>query len=99
MKDITGICSSSSIRIIVRTPKSISTITTEPNKVVAPIHNRTPVILPRNAEETWLNPDITGSEQLLSLLIPFPDSNMETYLVSPAINNPRNDMPDLIKRL
>lgn len=79
--------------------KTYTIITTEPNKLVAPIHNRMPVILPRNTEETWLNPDITEPEQLLSLLSPFPDSDMETYPVSPAINNPRNDTPDVIKPL
>jgi putative SOS response-associated peptidase YedK len=47
-------------------------ITTEPNDVVAPIHNRMPVVLAREDEDVWLNPDETESEALLPILRPLP---------------------------
>jgi putative SOS response-associated peptidase YedK len=45
-------------------------ITTTPTKVVAPIHDRMPVILAHEDEEAWLNPDETESEALLPFLRP-----------------------------
>lgn len=52
-------------------------ITTQPNEVVAPIHNRMPVILLPEDEERWLDPDLTEPEALVSLLRPYP-SNLIT---------------------
>jgi putative SOS response-associated peptidase YedK len=43
-------------------------ITTAPNAVVAPIHDRMPAILAREDEEAWLNPDEAESEALLPFL-------------------------------
>jgi putative SOS response-associated peptidase YedK len=42
-------------------------ITTEPNELMRTIHNRMPVILSKDAEAEWLNPD-TPPEQALELL-------------------------------
>ena len=72
---------------------SYTIITTEPNELMAGIHNRMPVILPREAEEAWLNPDETEAEQLLPLLRPYPAEAMEAVPVSRAVNNVRNDYP------
>ena len=51
-----------------------SIITTEPNMVVAPIHNRMPVILLPEDEERWLDPDMTEPAEIVRLLRPYPDS-------------------------
>lgn len=51
-----------------------SIITTAPNLVVAPIHNRMPVILLPEDEERWLDPDMTEPGEIVSLLGPYPDS-------------------------
>lgn len=48
-------------------------ITTTPNRVLAPIHTRMPVILLPDEEEAWLNPDLTDVEPLVSMLRPYPD--------------------------
>ena len=45
--------------------------TTTPNDVVKPIHDRMPVILKKEDEEEWLNPDIVESESLLDLPITY----------------------------
>lgn len=50
--------------------KTFTIITTTPNALVAPIHDRMPVILARDAEDAWLDPDETESERLLRYLTP-----------------------------
>ena len=78
---------------------SYTIITTTPNALVGKIHDRMPVILQKEDEETWLNSDITEPEQLLPLLKPYPADQMEEWQVGDAARNPRNDSPDLIKPL
>jgi putative SOS response-associated peptidase YedK len=51
-------------------------ITTEPNAVVGEFHDRMPVILQREDEDTWLNPDISEPAQLLPLLKSYPVEKM-----------------------
>jgi putative SOS response-associated peptidase YedK len=48
--------------------RSYTIITTAPNELMAPIHNRMPMILRREDEELWLNPDETEGERLSRLL-------------------------------
>lgn len=52
-------------------------ITTTPNRVLAPIHNRMPVILLPDDEDAWLSPDLTEAEALVGLLRPYPDDLLE----------------------
>lgn len=51
-------------------------ITTQPNAVVAPIHNRMPVMLLPEDEERWLDPDLTDPGEIVSLLRPYPANLM-----------------------
>jgi putative SOS response-associated peptidase YedK len=74
-------------------------ITTEPNTVVGEFHGRMPVILQKEDEETWLNPDISEPAQLLPLLKSYPDEKMETWPVGEEARNPKNDFPELLKPL
>jgi putative SOS response-associated peptidase YedK len=76
---------------------SYTIITTTPNALVGKIHDRMPVILQKEDEETWLNPDITEPEHLLPLLQPYPADQMEEWQVGDAARNPRNDSPEVIK--
>ncbi len=75
---------------------SCTIITTRPNELVAPIHNRMPVILPQTIYERWLNPAELPSDQLDGLLKPYPAAEMTTYPVSTLVNNPRNDSPQCV---
>jgi putative SOS response-associated peptidase YedK len=77
--------------------RSYTIITCEANAFMAPIHNRMPVILSREAEEDWLNPDVVEPERLLPLLQPYPADRMAAHPVSRAVNNPRNDSPNLVQ--
>lgn len=76
---------------------SYTIITTVSNDVVSPIHHRMPVILRKEDEATWLNPDIVEPEHLLPLLQPYPADEMEEWRVSNAAKNVRNEGPELIK--
>ena len=52
-------------------------ITCAPNAVLAPIHNRMPVILLPEDEDAWLDPDMTEVEALTSYLRPYPEDLLE----------------------
>jgi len=71
-------------------------ITTEPNALMAGIHNRMPVILGPDEAEKWLDPE-QRPEALLRLLTPCPVELMEAIQVSSLVNNVRNDGPELIE--
>jgi putative SOS response-associated peptidase YedK len=71
-------------------------ITTEANSLMAPIHDRMPVILPREARELWLDPEFRGKEQLLALLQPYAADEMIATPVSTVVNSPKNESPQCI---
>ena len=76
---------------------SCTLITTTPNALMESIHNRMPVILPRDAEAQWLDRAIEDPERLLPLLAPYSAADMDAYTVSLAVNSPRNDSPVCIE--
>ncbi|MBM4406093.1 MAG: SOS response-associated peptidase [Chloroflexi bacterium] len=76
---------------------SCTIVTTTPNAVVRPIHDRMPVILSREAEALWLDPMTSDAKVLDRLLIPFTDEPMVAYEVPLAVGNVRNNTPDLVK--
>ena len=61
-----------------RQPVATCTIvTTEPNDLIRPFHNRMPVIVPKERASTWLDPVSYDQKVLLSILQPYPSSEME----------------------
>jgi putative SOS response-associated peptidase YedK len=68
-------------------------VTTTPNKLMKPIHDRMPVILRPDDYDLWLDRDADPSK-LKALLRPFPDGELETYPVSKIVNSPKNDGPE-----
>jgi putative SOS response-associated peptidase YedK len=76
--------------------KSAAIITTTPNELMAPIHDRMPVILPREAYAQWIDPTPHFPVDLNSLLVPYPAEEMEAYPVSPLVNAPANDTPEVL---
>lgn len=75
---------------------SATVITTEANQEVGRLHDRMPVLLPRDAWATWLDPDQQEQGLLLSLLAPAPTGVLEMHPVSRRVNDVRNDGPDLV---
>ena len=74
-------------------------ITTEPNELVRPIHDRMPVILPKDAEDFWLDPAVEDHTRLLDLLQPYQASDMAAYTVSKLVNSVKNNSPECLERV
>lgn len=72
-------------------------ITTDANALVAPIHDRMPVILGDDDLGSWLDPKVTDFDLLHGLLDPYPAEGMRAYAVSDAVNNSRNDVSACIE--
>ena len=75
---------------------SCTIITTSPNRLLEPIHNRMPVILTPEGADIWLDPNQQEPDALLPLLEPYPADLMEAYAVSKLVNAPLNDRPECI---
>ncbi|MBI5825705.1 MAG: SOS response-associated peptidase [Chloroflexi bacterium] len=71
-------------------------ITTEPNELMATLHNRMPVILDQKDYEQWLDAAPQTPERLLPLIKPFPADKMSAYAVSTLVNKPGNDRPECV---
>jgi len=83
------------------TPGAVPTctiLTTEPNEVTQPIHDRMPVILDPSEYTRWLDPAVTIPAEVRPLLRPFPAAAMTAYPVTTAVNNPSFDDPACLAR-
>jgi putative SOS response-associated peptidase YedK len=69
-------------------------ITTAANTLMAPVHDRMPVILAPGAYGAWLDP-AASPERLKALLGPCPEGFLRAYPVSPRVGNVRNEGPGL----
>lgn len=76
---------------------SFSIITTPANHLVKKIHPRMPFILSRENENIWLDKKNKPLEQIKSMIGPYPESEMQSIIVSQEINNTKNDYPELLK--
>ena len=82
--------------------KKVSTctiITTEPNKFMEKIHNRMPVILPKEHIDLWLDREVQDEQQVLPLLKSYPEKEMDAYEVSRMVNSPKNNTPEVIRKV
>jgi len=59
---------------------------------VRPVHDRMPVILPRQHWAAWLDPQAQDTGQLVPLLRPCPADALRAYPVGALVSNPRNDV-------
>ncbi len=71
--------------------RTFTIITTEANDLVAKLHDRMPVVIAPEDRERWL----TGPDPQ-ELLKPYPSERMTMWPVSPKLNSPKNDTPDLL---
>lgn len=76
--------------------RTCTIITTDANGLVAPIHNRMPVILPADARDVWLDSQLHGEHALLPLLKPYNADEMTARAVSRLVNNPKSEGAELI---
>ena len=76
--------------------ESCSILTTSANELMAPIHERMPVILRSEDQATWLNHNISDKTLLQNLCQPCPPNLLNTHPVSLMVNSPKNDSADCI---
>lgn len=79
------------------TIESCAIITTESNEIVSSIHDRMPVILTHEAFDTWLKPVDLPQEMLKFFMKPYDSDKMQSWPVSSAVNNARNQGEQLIQ--
>jgi putative SOS response-associated peptidase YedK len=78
---------------------SFTILTTQANSLISSLHERMPVILQPEATHLWLDRETTDPDRLKSLYLPHPADLMEMWPVSPLVNSPRNDFPELIDHI
>ncbi|MBA4377848.1 MAG: SOS response-associated peptidase [Gemmatimonas sp.] len=71
-------------------------LTTEANALMLPVHDRMPVILRPESFADWLVTPPESAHTLHTLLRPYPADEMTAWPVSPAVNSPHNDAPNLV---
>jgi putative SOS response-associated peptidase YedK len=76
--------------------ETFSILTTDPDQVAAPLHNRMPVIIERKHYARWLGGSDTAQPPL-DLLRPFPAEQMTAWKVDKAVGNVRNDAAKLLE--
>ena len=76
--------------------RTFTIVTTAANELMAPIHDRMPVVIPREAWAMWLDPDLDDLAELQGLLVPAPEPLLAAYRVDRLVNDVRNDGPALI---
>lgn len=78
-----------------RVLETYTVLTTDPNELMEPIHNRMPVILAPKDYQRWLEPG-EPAHLPVDLLRPYPADEMKAWKVSSAVGNVRNNAPELI---
>ena len=71
-------------------------VTTRANRMLAPIHDRMPVIVAPEAFDLWLDCANVDAETAAALIAPAAEDLFEYYEVSPAVNRVANDDEGLI---
>jgi putative SOS response-associated peptidase YedK len=75
--------------------RTYTILTTKPNEVVAPLHDRMPVVLAPGEYDQWLD----TSTDPASLIRPYPLDDMATWPVSTRVNKPENDDAAILERV
>jgi putative SOS response-associated peptidase YedK len=81
------------------TVSTFAVVTCRANSLVAPLHERMPVILSRENEERWLDPRPLTPEERQEVLSPCPPGCMEAFPVADRVNSTNADDAGLIRPL
>lgn len=80
--------------------KTYSIITTKPNKEMSKLHDRAPVMLWNQKDESdWLNPSMQDRGEIESLLQPLKDDVLDMYEVSSDVNSAKTNDKHLIEAI
>ena len=77
--------------------RTCAIVTTQANAVLAPIHDRMPVVLDEGDWDQWLDPREEDVDALVGLLRPSPDEWFDVFEVSTRVNKPENNDPELLE--
>jgi putative SOS response-associated peptidase YedK len=79
--------------------RTCAIVTTQANRVLAPLHDRMPVLLEERDWPRWLDRSVEDLDGLARLLVPASDDALVAYPVGTRVNNADNDGPDLVERV
>ncbi|NAZ87797.1 SOS response-associated peptidase [Kineococcus indalonis] len=74
---------------------TFTVITTSASDALGHIHDRTPLVVPPDVREDWLDPELTDLDLVRQVLDAVPEPRLVPREVSTAVNSPRNDGPEL----
>jgi putative SOS response-associated peptidase YedK len=77
-------------------PELCLLLTTQPNEVVAPVHDRMPVMLTGDAAKRWLKPGPLTEDEFKMLTGPYDANDMEAVPISSLVNSVKNNGPELL---
>lgn len=77
-------------------PAAFVIVTTTPNELLRPIHDRMPVLLERDRARAWLGDAPLPAEELTALTQPLPAEKLASHRVDPRMNNARHEGPDCV---
>ncbi len=78
--------------------RTVTLVTSEPNDLVAKIHDRMVVCLPEAQWDAWLDPSV-GQAEAAKLLVPIPSDQLRAYPVVKLVSNVKNEGPELLEPL
>jgi putative SOS response-associated peptidase YedK len=77
---------------------SCAILTTAPNTLMSPIHDRMPVIVPPERFRAWLDPR-TPSPAIVDIMqSSYPSDDMEAWPIGLRVNNPKDEDPEVLVR-
>ncbi len=79
------------------TVESFTILTTGPNDLVRPLHDRMPAILRPEDFDLWLDPGVVDAARVTLLLRPYEGADMEAYAVSTWVNSPDHNDPKCVQ--
>lgn len=79
--------------------ETFTILTTGPNDLMRPLHDRMPVIVARENFDLWLDPKMEDAEKLQPLLVPHAVEGFEAFPVSRLVNSPANEVAGCIEPL
>jgi putative SOS response-associated peptidase YedK len=75
---------------------SFTILTTTAEDDLGHVHERMPLFLEPQAYDEWLDPAPRGADELMGLVVPAAPGRLDAFAVSTAVNNVRNNGPQLI---
>ncbi|MHA7292174.1 SOS response-associated peptidase [Arthrobacter sp. MDT3-24] len=76
---------------------SRTVLTTTTQDALGHVHDRSPVIIPRDRFAEWLDPDLTDKDDVQHLLDSLPEPTLTPRIVSPRVKSAGNNGPELIE--